>query len=273
MSRVEPFLAQVGDWARAQAGVRAALLIGSQARVETPADEWSDVDIVLFVDDPGSFAAEAAWLSAFGTPELTFLEPAAVGGGPERRVLYDDGLEVDFALFPAAAIDAMTADPEAAAATARGYRVLHDEIGLESALAGGDAGAGVEPHRDPAEIVNDFWYHSLWTAKKLRRGEAFSARNCLECRLKGLLLELAGEHALRRDPGTDTWHRDRFVERWADPRALDALRRPTAGDPGSIAAALWPLCDAFDEIAAETTAPVPGAAAARDRLAVLLPRS
>ena len=248
------------------------MLVGSQARAETPADEWSDVDIVLFVDDPRPFATEADWLAAFGTPELTFLERAVVGGGPERRVLFDDGLEVDFALFPAAAIAAAAAYPEAASTAARGYRVLYDEVGLEAALAG-RTGDGAEPRRNPAEIVNDFWYHALWTAKKLRRGETLSARNCLECRLKGLLLEIAREHALRRDPGTDTWHRDRFVEQWADPRTIDALWHSTAGDPGTLAGALWHLCGVFDELAAETTGPVPGAAAARERLTVLVPRS
>ena len=77
--RVARFLAELERWAQAEADVRAALVIGSQARSDIPADEWSDVDVVLAVDDPEARIRDAGWLTAFGTPELTFLEetPAA----------------------------------------------------------------------------------------------------------------------------------------------------------------------------------------------------
>ncbi len=270
MSSVEGFLAHVAEWALDEPDVRAALLVGSQARSELPADEWSDVDVALFVDDPPRLAGDVAWVSAFGTPELTFVEGTAVGGELERRVLYADGLEVDFALFPTAAAAALLADPRAATVPARGYRVLHDEVGLAEALA--QAGeAAPDPRPDPRELVADFWYHVLWAAKKLRRGEAVNARNTLEGRLKRLLLELAREHARRRNPSVDTWHADRFAERWADPRAVAAIWHVTASGPEELPAAFRRLCDVFDELAAELLQPDPGAAAARARLAVLLP--
>jgi aminoglycoside 6-adenylyltransferase len=119
--------------------------------------------------------------------------------------------------------------------------------------------------------VHDFWYHALWTAKKLRRGEAATARFCLEGLMKGLLVELAREQAARLRPEADTWHRTRFVERWADPRAAAAIWAATARDPEELPAALRRLCDAFDELAAEILPPDPGAAAARARLRDLLP--
>jgi aminoglycoside 6-adenylyltransferase len=247
VSDVEGFLADVSRWAREEPAVRAALLVGSQAREDTPADEWSDVDVALFVEDPGRFAGDASWLSAFGEPELTFVEATAVGGELERRVLFADGLEVDFALFPATGVSALVADAEAAAVIERGYQVLHDELGLEQAR-----------------------YHALWTAKKLRRGESLTARGCLECVLKPLLLELAREHAHRRDPAADTWHRSRFVERWADPRVVAAFWRDTADAPDGLPGALRRLCDAFDGLSAEILPPDPGAVAGRSRLEALL---
>jgi uncharacterized OsmC-like protein len=39
---------------------------------------------------------------SFGEPLLTLLEPTAVGGFEKRRVLFQDRLEVDFSILPAA---------------------------------------------------------------------------------------------------------------------------------------------------------------------------
>jgi len=270
VTRVEELLAEIAEWARGEPDVRAALLLGSQARTEEPADEWSDVDVVLFVDDPARRIDDDAWVSRFGTPELTFVEATPVGGTRERRVLYGDGLEVDFAVVPPTAAGGLAADPEVVGAVQRGHRLLHDELGLAEAIAQ-LADAAPPPLRDPAEVVDDFWYHALWTARKHRRGEEITARACLESRLKPLLLELARTHALGDDPRADTWHGARFAERWADPAALRALWHATARSPHELPEALWRLCDAFDALAAETTEPRPGAAAARARLAELLP--
>jgi hypothetical protein len=44
---VHQFLANFTRWASTRPDVRAALLIGSQARSTQPADAWSDVDIVI----------------------------------------------------------------------------------------------------------------------------------------------------------------------------------------------------------------------------------
>jgi len=269
VSRVDELLDAVTAWAVKRKDVRAAFLLGSHARTDTPADEFSDVDIVLLADDPARLVDDPSWLATFGEPLLTFVEATAVGGQRERRVLYADGAEVDFAVFAAAAAPGLVADPEAASAVARGHRILHDEVGVADVLAG--AAAGGPSRREPAEIAHDFWYHALWTAKKLRRGEAVTARFCFEGVLKGLLLELAREHALRLRPGSDTWHRSRFAERWADPRAPAAIWAATAAAEDELPAALLRLCDAFDELAGELGGLDAGSAAARTRLWELLP--
>jgi len=45
-------LQRIIDWARKEAGIRAAFLVGSGARQDHPADEWSDIDLVLVATDP-----------------------------------------------------------------------------------------------------------------------------------------------------------------------------------------------------------------------------
>jgi len=261
--RVETFLAALAAWARAEPRVRAAALIGSQARIDTPADEWSDVDVALLVDDPSVLALDLSWVERFGEPEVTFVETATVGGQPERRVLFSDGLEVDLALFPVELWQRFLAGPEAVVVFGRGYRVLYDDLGVADALAGLPETVEV-PCRDPTELLQDFWYHALWSAKKLRRGEAIIARRCVEGRLKSLLLELTRQLA-----SGDTWHQERFVEGWGDPRVLEALWR-SAASPAELGPVLLELCDVFDAIVADLGVVHPAAAAARARLVGLL---
>jgi aminoglycoside 6-adenylyltransferase len=251
----EALLAAVTAWGRERSDVWAVLLVGSQARAATPADQWSDTDLALVVDDPRPYLASAEWLGAFGRPLLTFVEPTAVGPFAERRVLFETGLEVDFALLPVAAARRMAEDPEGMAVLRRGFRVLVDKLGLEarlSASAGQPPTTGLPDQAALDQLTHDFWYHLVWAAKKLRRGELWIATQTCNCYLKGLLVTLLGWHTVAAHPLADTWHGGRFLERWADPRALGALRDAYAGyDAAEVARALWATAELFQRLERE----------------------
>jgi len=254
-TRMELMAAAVADWAREREDVRAAVVLGSQARTDTPADRWSDLDVLLVLDDPERLAADARWVEAFGTPVLTFLEPTSVGDRVERRVLYDDGQDVDFALFSAAERGELLANRDAAAVVARGYRVLYDELGLGQEVVDLPEHAPADPPDLAAfrQLASDFWYHALWTAKKLRRGEVFTAKGCLDSYMKNRLVTLLEWHARAVDPSVDTWHGGRFLERWADPGALAALESAYARyDLRDVARALWETIDLWEGLERET---------------------
>ena len=251
----EALLAAVTDWGRERGDVRAVLVVGSRARADTPADQWSDTDVVLVVDDPAPYLASAEWLGAFGRPLLTFVEPTAVGPFAERRVLFETGLEVDFALLPVAAAGRMAEDPEGMAVLRRGFRVLVDTLGLEATLRKSGAQPPAAGRPDQAaldQLTHDFWYHLVWAAKKLRRGELWVATQTCNCYVKGLLVTLLGWHTTAARPLADTWHGGRFLERWADPQALAALRDAYAGyDAAEVAQALWATAELFERLERE----------------------
>ena len=254
-TRMELLAAAIADWARSRDDVRAALVVGSQARSETAADRWSDLDVGLLVDDPRILAEDETWVEEFGVPVLTFLEPTAFGGRVERRVLYDSGEDVDFALLEVSAWEQFGSLPEARATAERGYRVLYDELGLEAALEEPTRPAAAPPQDAAAftELASDFWYHALWTAKKLRRGEVYTAISCLDGYMKARLVTLIEWHARAVDSAVDTWHGGRFLERWADPGALAALERSYAHyDLRDVARALWETIDLWQSLEEET---------------------
>jgi len=254
-TRMDLIEAAVADWARERDDVRAAVVVGSQVRTDTPADRWSDLDIILILDDPEPYAESAAWVSEFGTPVLTFLEETPLGQR-ERRVLYETGEDVDLPLFPLSVLDRLEQSANAAALLARGYRLLVDETGLEDRLRNLVAVAPVSSRpsqADVGQLAADFWYHALWTAKKLRRGEVFTAIDCLDGYMKSRLVTLLEWHTIALDQSVDTWHGGRFLERWADPGALSALERAFAHyDVRDVARALWETIDLFQGLEEET---------------------
>jgi aminoglycoside 6-adenylyltransferase len=254
-TRMDLIEAEIADWARGREDVQAAVVVGSQARASVPADRWSDLDVILIVDDPEPYAEDGGWIEEFGRPVLTFLEETPLGQR-ERRVLYESGEDVDLPIFPVSALDGLEQSDKARQLLARGYRILVDKIGLAGRL---ERAADVPERpssptqRDFDQLAADFWYHALWSAKKLRRGEVFTAKECLDGYMKDRLVTLLGWHARVVDSSVDIWHGGRFLERWADPGALAALEDAYARyDVRDVARALWATVDLWHGLEDET---------------------
>ena len=113
-TRMDLIAAAVADWARAREDVRAVVVVGSQARTDTPADRWSDLDVApLRRRSASSWPTTRPGSRSSATPVLTFLEPTAFGDRVERRVLYESGEDVDFPLLDASAWRQFASLPEA----------------------------------------------------------------------------------------------------------------------------------------------------------------
>ena len=219
------------EWGQAQADISAAIVVGSQARPVMVADEWSDLDVVMFVTAPEVYLTGRDWIETFGNPILSFTEPTAVGGQKELRALYDNGKDVDFSLFSTAALEHMASagiPPEMQAVMVRGVKVLFDKTGYLKPFQN-ETRAHSPKQLKPTqatfdEFINNYYYHALLTAKKLRRGELWTAKICHDGYMKALLLRVTEWHAHFVMGGhPDTWHKGRFLERWADARIVKEL--------------------------------------------------
>jgi len=271
-------------WAQTQPDIRAAVIVGSQARANRPADEWSDLDIVVFATDPERYLSRTDWLENIGNPCLTFLEATATGDEMERRVLFEDGLDVDFAFFPVIRVrrlvyflrirecfpqllhllpkEKVRQITQGVAdffdVVRRGVRVLLDKEGMADllTLVTGEAPSSRPPTQNEfLEVINDFWYHAVWTVKKLRRGELWTAKFSLDSYMKWrCILRMMEWHAHATNGWNyDTWHGGRFLEQWADPRAVEGLQDAFAHyDEDDIRRALLATMDLFRWLAVET---------------------
>jgi hypothetical protein len=68
---------------------------------------------------------------------------------------------------------------------------------------------------------------------------------------------MIGWHARVASPGTDTWHRGRFLERWASPDVLRELRDTSCRyDPDDVARAIEAGVVLFERLGRETAAAI-----------------
>ena len=125
-------------WATGDDDVRGAVVLGSRAREDHPADEWADLDVVVATDAAQRLVTDRTWLKTIGEPWMSFVEGAAGADSPELRVMFAGGFDVDFACMSLDRLrTASDADPQMVAiAFGRGCRILVDKDGLLHDLTG-----------------------------------------------------------------------------------------------------------------------------------------
>lgn len=262
----EAALRRLTAWASAEDSVRALLLLGSRARLDVPADEWSDADVLLVSADVAGLLGSDGWAkAAFGPLVLSYTEPTPLAGLTEWRILLPDGTDLDLVPVPVEAVPALLAADDALAPLAAGHQVLLDKDGLFADLP--DRLAAVEPRPasawpppsvEVAQLASNFWHHCMWITKRLRRGELFVAHGALVGYQRGILLRFVEWQALARSDGrARTWYDGRFLDQWAAPASVAALAEvcpPYTAD--GVAAALIGLMRTFRDLAVEVAAAV-----------------
>jgi aminoglycoside 6-adenylyltransferase len=218
------------DWASQTPDIRAALILGSQARSDHPADEWSDLDLLVFTHNIQKFLQSGEWAFSIAPAWLSFVEPSGDGTSWERRTLYQNGLDVDVAFFPAEILTSIrqAIPADIADVIRRGVKPLVDKDGQLAEILMMPLPASTL-YRKPSEqeFINEtsnFWYHTLWSVKHLRRGELWWGKSCVDSYLKDLVRKMLEWHAHAiKGEQFDTWLRGRFLDEWADPRAVAQL--------------------------------------------------
>ncbi|HET7080816.1 MAG TPA: hypothetical protein VFM49_25570 [Chloroflexia bacterium] len=165
---------------------------------EGRADAWSDLDVALFLRDAGLPAFERDWIAWAG--QFGPLLLAYIGGVGHPWTVYAANpipLRVDFAFHAESALEQMRAWPNAPRSVEA--MVLYDATGGRlAAIAQTLVGQPLDPVDPGATFVSvcgDFWYYILRTLGRVRRGQAWGARqdyHSLVLNLLSALLRLEG---------------------------------------------------------------------------------
>lgn len=221
MGKYEELFEKIKKFAEEEDKIKSMVLFGSRARSIKKADDYSDYDIIFFVDDIKYFTEKDEWLKEISDYYISFVEHTAVQDY-ERRIFFDDAMDMDFIFYNAADAERITNDPIIKAWYSRGYRIIVDKIDYSKMITGDLATGNEDNMLTEAQFNNllqTFWFHTIWSVKKVMRGEIWSAKNCIDSYLKTLLRQVIEYHE-KADKGWtfDTWHDGRFFDDWVTPK-------------------------------------------------------
>ena len=186
------------QWAEQKDSIRVMLLTSTRAVPvpNAPVDEFSDYDVVLFVEDIHSFHEEKSWLADFGEVLIAYWDPIYLDPdfGLEKFgnvTQYADGLKIDFTLCPVEMLRRIARAPALPAEFDGGYHVLLDKDHLTDEMKSPTYRAyiPVPPTEQVYQtMINDFFSDAPYAAKCLLRGELLPVKWCLDYDMKHVYL-------------------------------------------------------------------------------------
>lgn len=247
---------RIVPWAEGDANVRALAELGSRTHDEPP-DEWADMDLMLLVRDRARILDSDDWIHEIGPRWVAVRHPGPFPDLPVRQVLFEGAIDFDIIPVEAGHLSQHLESSHFADLVGGGFIPIVDkdgEIGAASLPNTVRAPTADDIARDEFEfVVGDFLFQSVWASKHLRRGELWAAKDDVDGYMKDDLITMIEWHTMAHRPGVPIRGGGRHLERWADPRFIDAAPRMFAlYEPASVAAALVNMIEVFRWVGVET---------------------
>ena len=173
-------LNKIISWAEQEDEIRSLILIGSLAGKGSK-DELSDYDISVFTTNPEKYAQDDSWFHNLGN--VWVWEPCElfqIGKKyPTRLVIFEDGLQVDFALYDLDLLKNLVERDELPVDYSLGYNVLLDKDGLTKDLKPATFTCPKLPKPTKHEFelaIRVFFFESFKQAKALVRNDLWHAK-------------------------------------------------------------------------------------------------
>jgi aminoglycoside 6-adenylyltransferase len=162
-------------WSQREKAIQGAIILGSQVRQEFEGDEWSDLDVLLLVDNPDVFMQTDTWLARFGEVVCVTVEETILGWvqltWSIKRVLLADHRAIDFSILPYDRVDDVLSIN--AEIHVHGYQVIYDAFPdvitskIKASLATvKEASLKLPTEAEVRRAVDDMLFHLIWACKK-----------------------------------------------------------------------------------------------------------
>lgn len=194
----EDVISKLIRWAEQRDSIRAMLLTSTRAVPNAPIDLYSDYDVILVAQEIHPFVEDRSWLSHFGEVLVAYWDPIHLD--PDHNIekvanviQYEDGLKIDFTLWPVDLLRKIIRAPVLQAELDAGYHVLMDKDHLTDGMQPPTYKAYIPtpPTKDVYQkTIEDFFSDAPYVAKCLLRGELFPVKWALDYDMKHLFLRV-----------------------------------------------------------------------------------
>ena len=181
------------------------LLTSSRAIPHAPGDVFSDYDVILVVREVHPLYEDRAWLEAFGSVLVVYRDPLEPHDGFLKSAYvtqYENGLKIDFTLWPVEILQRVAANPHLPPEFDTGYLVLLDKDHLTDGLKPPTYTAYIPTPPTEAEyqtVVELFFHEATYAVKHLWRDDLMAAKYNLDHGMKLDNLRLMLEWRLEID--------------------------------------------------------------------------
>jgi aminoglycoside 6-adenylyltransferase len=188
--RQQNVIEQLVHWGEQDPRVRAMILTSSRAIPHAQTDAFSDYDVILALTDIQPFFHDRSWLETFGSVLALFRDPLIPNRGFQRSAYvtqYEDGLKIDFNLWPVELLKQIAAEPQLPTELDAGYRVLLDKDNLTDGLQSPTYRGYIPAPPTEGEYqdkIESFFLDTAYVAKFLWRDDLMAAKYILDHSLK-----------------------------------------------------------------------------------------
>lgn len=228
MNRYDELLKRLLAVCETQPEIKAVIIVGSQAREISKADEYSDLDLIVACSKPDMLLFSDELVGKLGKIVYSFVEDT-IAGEKERRILFENSLDVDMIVMTEARLIQLIRSHVANELMNRGFLLYYDGCGISEYIDKSSVVAKIHytalSEKQFRNLANDFFFHTVWAEKKIRRGELWTAIMCVNGYLKSKLLIVIEmyEHFVHGE-SYDTWHCGRMAEQWAEEFITEELK-------------------------------------------------
>lgn len=192
--------------------------MGSQARQVKPADEYSDLDVVLYTVEGFEQKCEIylQWLRDFAPVWMIVEDHGEATKG--WLILYQGGVKVDFSVKSIGRLQRVIHEKRLRSEQERGYTILLDKDGIAAQLPAPTL-FDPPPYTPPTQAqfitcVEGFYYGTVYLAKQLVRGNLWKVKWADQIQQR-MLLEMLEWHAhATHNKPVDTYSRGDFMRDW-----------------------------------------------------------
>lgn len=254
MGQRSAILQKIHKWIDKKMDIQAAIMVGSEARTDHPADQYSDFDIEIYSDRYQTYATDETWIKEIDNIWVCVREKNNEGY-PARLVIFNEGVKVDFSFFPLTVINKLLSQKQLPQMYNKGYRFLVDRGKYKLPMQKLKVIMAFEnvSEKEFVRIVEEFWFEAWHVAKYLKRDDLWTAK-FRDDGMKKFLLSMIEWHAKSMNEGNyETWHEGRFMKEWVNPTVWNELQQ-TFGyfDAKDSWRALFISMDLFRMLAKET---------------------
>ncbi len=228
----------VSTWAKSHSTVRSVVEVGSQVRTDHPADQWSDLDLILLITKPLETGQTNEWIREIGSMIGNVWSTAQESGStldwfPLGNIISGrHKVDVVCCVVPEE-VGKLRGLEEILPKLPYAYvfypscKIIYDVFGDQRNILVA-SGKYIPCIPNEAELINSyrlFWMELVHLTQLFNRGEYWRAANLQSQCLEKYLLKLIEWHAIVYQDKEKIWPRGRFLEEWADPRIVSDLQK------------------------------------------------